>query len=50
MSDIHEQYEEELFCSKHHIPLVVVERDDDEESFYVCPECEREKGELLGWQ
>ena len=48
MSDIHEQYEEEMFCPDHHIPLVLFEIDED--SYYVCPECEREKGEILGWE
>lgn len=48
MSNILEQYEEEMFCPEHHIPLVLFETDED--SYYVCPECEREKGIALGWQ
>ena len=50
MSDIHEQYEDELFCPEHHIPLELVDGNGEDPSYYVCPECEREKGEILGWE
>jgi hypothetical protein len=48
MNETYKQEDEALFCPEHKIPLILVDRED--ESVYLCPECEREKGELLGWE
>jgi hypothetical protein len=37
------------WCEEHHCEMELYEGVDDEPDYYECRECEREKGEALGW-
>lgn len=40
--------DEAPFCSEHELPMILVDYDDG--SRYECPECQRERGEILGFE